>query len=232
MQDAIDAPVLPHAAARLAARIDAVLPQTQCTKCGFAGCMPYAEAIATGRAEINQCPPGGVAGIAKLSRITGRPVLPLDPAHGTEAPLRIALIDEALCIGCTLCIQACPVDAIVGSAKRMHTVLASLCTGCDLCVPPCPMDCISMPTAEPLRGWSEADAAMARARWEIRNERLARERIATEDRRLAKAVAKLDELAAIEPARDPQIDAKKARVAAAIERARARRSLRVPENDR
>jgi electron transport complex protein RnfB len=232
MQDAIFAPVLSHAAARLAARIDAILPQTQCTKCGFAGCMPYAEAIAAGHAEINQCPPGGAAGISKLSRITGRPVVPLNPANGTEAPLRIALIDEALCIGCTLCIQACPVDAIVGSAKRMHTVLASLCTGCDLCVPPCPMDCITMPTAEPQRGWSEADAAMARARFDARNARLARERIATEDRRLAKAVAKLDELAAVEPTSDPEIEAKKARVAAAIERARARRSLRAPENDR
>src|SRR5262245_51976963 len=125
MSDAIRTALSP-ATAHLAARIDAVLPQTQCTKCGFAGCRPYAEAIATGEAEINQCPPGGAAGIAKLSFLTGRPAQPLNPANGIEAPLRIAVIDESLCIGCTLCIQACPVDAIVGAAKLMHTVLAPL----------------------------------------------------------------------------------------------------------
>src|SRR5262245_36043825 len=177
MSDAIDPSDLSPAAAELADRIDAVLPQTQCTKCGFAGCRPYAEAIAMGRAEINQCPPGGAAGIAKLSRITARPALPLDPANGIEAPLRAAVIDETLCIGCTLCIQACPVDAIVGAAKRMHTVLAGLCTGCDLCIPPCPMDCIAMMFVDPPRAWSDADARAARRRFELRNQRLVRERL-------------------------------------------------------
>ncbi|HXF46886.1 MAG TPA: RnfABCDGE type electron transport complex subunit B, partial [Burkholderiaceae bacterium] len=125
MADAI-APELTAAQRALAARIDAVLPQTQCTKCGYGGCRPYAEAIARAEAEINQCPPGGAAGIIALAALTGRPAVPLNPAHGVEQPLRVAVIDESLCIGCTLCIQACPVDAIVGAAKRMHTVLPDL----------------------------------------------------------------------------------------------------------
>src|SRR5262249_27805916 len=157
------------------------------TKCGFAGCRPYAEAIAAGDTEINQCPPGGAAGIAKLSHLTGRPALPLNPTNGIEAPLRIAVIDEALCIGCTLCIQACPVDAIIGAPKLMHTVLASLCTGCDLCIPPCPMDCIAMIEAVPERKWSDRDALEARQRFESRKHRLVREQIEIEERRVAKA---------------------------------------------
>jgi Na+-translocating ferredoxin:NAD+ oxidoreductase subunit B len=223
MSDAIRTTVSP-AAALLAERIDAVLPQTQCTKCGFAGCRPYAEAIATGEAEINQCPPGGAAGIAKLSHLTGRPALPLNPTNGIEAPLRIAVIDESLCIGCTLCIQACPVDAIVGAPKLMHTVLASLCTGCDLCVSPCPMDCIAMIEAVPEHRWSDRDALEARQRFEARNRRLVREQIETEERRLAKANAKLQD-----PATSGEVGAseKQARVAAAIERARERRRQHV-----
>lgn len=204
----------------LAERIDAVLPQTQCTKCGFAGCRPYAEAIAAGEAEINQCPPGGAAGIAKLSLLTGRPAQPLNPANGIEAPLRIALIDESLCIGCTLCIEACPVDAIVGAPKLMHTVLASLCTGCDLCVPPCPMDCIAMIQSVPVRGWSDQDALGARQRFEARKRRLIREEIETEERRLKKASGTLREIAT---SSDAGVGEKRARVAAAIERARERR---------
>jgi electron transport complex protein RnfB len=227
MADAIQATLLSPAAAALADRIDAVLPQTQCTKCGFAGCRPYAQAIASGRAEINQCPPGGAAGVATLSRITARPILPLNPNHGVEAPLRQAVIDEALCIGCTLCIQACPVDAIVGAPKRMHTVFAALCTGCDLCIPPCPMDCIAMLEVEPRRAWSDENAHAARRRFESRNLRLTRERTETEERQLTRAIADLDELESSSGPDDVQLAEKKARVAAAIERARARRRQRV-----
>ncbi|HVU80638.1 MAG TPA: RnfABCDGE type electron transport complex subunit B [Rhodanobacteraceae bacterium] len=125
-------------------RIDAALPQTQCTRCGYPACRPYAEAIARGEAAINRCPPGGEEGVRTLARITGRTMLPLDPECGIEAPPRVAVIDEDVCIGCTKCIQACPVDAIVGASKLMHTVVADLCTGCELCIPPCPVDCIAM----------------------------------------------------------------------------------------
>ena len=125
-------------------RIDAALPQTQCTRCGYPACRPYAEAIARGEAAINRCPPGGEEGVRTLARITGRTMLPLDPECGIEAPPRVAVIDEDVCIGCTKCIQACPVDAIVGASKLMHTVVADLCTGCELCIPPCPVDCIAV----------------------------------------------------------------------------------------
>ena len=128
----------------LVERIDALLPQTQCTKCGYPSCRPYAEAIAAGEADINQCPPGGDAGVRKLAALLGREAKPLNPRNGVEQPRRVAVIDEARCIGCTLCIQACPVDAIVGASKLMHTVVTELCSGCDLCVPPCPVDCIEM----------------------------------------------------------------------------------------
>lgn len=127
----------------LADRIDAALPQTQCCRCGYPACRPYAEAIAHGEAAINRCPPGGMEGVRTLARITGRPVLSLDPACGIESAPRVALIDEDACIGCTKCIQACPVDAIVGASKLMHTIVANLCTGCELCIPPCPVDCIA-----------------------------------------------------------------------------------------
>jgi electron transport complex protein RnfB len=128
----------------LAERIDALLPQTQCTRCGYPACRPYAEAIARGEAPINRCPPGGDAGIRALAVLTGQPVQPLDPACGAEMPPQVASIDEDACIGCTKCIQACPVDAIVGASKLMHTVIPQLCTGCELCIPPCPVDCIAM----------------------------------------------------------------------------------------
>lgn len=130
--------------AALADRIDALLPQTQCTRCGYPACRPYAEAIARGEAPINRCPPGGEAGIRALSALTGQPVQPLDPACGAEMPSQVAFIDEDACIGCTKCIQACPVDAIVGASKLMHTIVPELCTGCELCIPPCPVDCIAM----------------------------------------------------------------------------------------
>jgi electron transport complex protein RnfB len=140
--------------------IDEQLPQTQCRRCGYAGCRPYAEAIAAGAVDINRCPPGGQATLDGLARLLGRPAPPLDMTCGVAGPLRVARIDEARCIGCTLCIQACPVDAIIGAQKRMHGVLASLCSGCELCVAPCPVDCIDMLPAG--RAWSATDAAAAR----------------------------------------------------------------------
>src|SRR6478672_11537694 len=159
-------------AAALVPAIDALLPQTQCTRCGYAGCAPYAEAIARGDADINRCPPGGPDTIARLAALTGRAVRPLDPGCGEHAPLRIAVIDAERCIGCTLCIAACPVDAIVGAAKRLHGVLSTLCSGCDLCVPPCPVDCIEMVAVD--RAWTTDDAVAARVRHERRNARVAR----------------------------------------------------------
>ncbi|TCO83384.1 electron transport complex protein RnfB [Plasticicumulans lactativorans] len=139
----------------LADKIDAVLPQTQCGQCGFAGCRPYAEAIAAGAADIDRCPPGGQAGVEALAALLGVEPKPLDTAHGVEKPPQLAVIDETQCIGCTLCIQACPVDAIVGAAKHMHTVIAQECTGCELCVAPCPVDCIHMvPIATTPANWA------------------------------------------------------------------------------
>ena len=133
--------------------IDALLPQTQCGQCGHPGCRPYAEAIANGSA-INKCPPGGARTIAALAQLLHVQALPLDPVHGKEATRKVAVIREAECIGCTKCITACPVDAILGSAKHMHTVIARECTGCDLCVEPCPVDCIDMVDAKtPLQRW-------------------------------------------------------------------------------
>lgn len=125
-------------------KIDQLLPQTQCRECGFEACRPYAEAIELGQAEINQCPPGGQLVIDQLAQLLDKESIPLNPAHGQHRPFRLAVIDEDECIGCTKCIQACPVDAIVGAAKLMHTVLADFCTGCELCLPPCPVDCIDM----------------------------------------------------------------------------------------
>jgi electron transport complex protein RnfB len=130
-------------------RIDAILPQTQCGQCNYPGCRPYAEAITAGEAGINQCPPGGEAGIRALADLLGVEALPLNPENGEEKPTAVAVIDESVCIGCTLCIQACPVDAILGAAKQMHTVIQSECTGCDLCLPPCPVDCIDMIVNDP-----------------------------------------------------------------------------------
>lgn len=208
----------------LADRIDALLPQTQCTQCGYHGCRPYAEAIAAGAADINQCPPGGYLGIGKLAALLRREPLPLNPANGVQKPLTVALIDESLCIGCTLCIQACPVDAILGAAKRMHTVLPHACTGCDLCVAPCPMDCIAMTPVEPAREWTPADADRSRARMLARKARLEREKIENDERLAAKALAKLDELDGRDDLSRAQIEQKKTIVAAAIERARARRA--------
>ena len=135
-------------------KIDAILPQTQCGQCGFPGCKPYATAIAGGEADINQCPPGGEEGIRKLADLLGREFKPLNAENGVEKPKSVAVIDENTCIGCTLCIQACPVDAIAGAAKQMHTVIDPLCTGCELCLAPCPVDCITMePVGETVDTW-------------------------------------------------------------------------------
>lgn len=154
----------------LADRIDGLLPQTQCTKCGYDGCRPYARAIAAGEADINRCPPGDEEGVRALAALLDRPAPALDLSRGQPGPLMVAVVDEAHCIGCTLCIDACPVDAIVGAAKRMHTVVDELCTGCDLCVAPCPVDCIAMVPAG--RGWTAEDAVRARDRHERRARRL------------------------------------------------------------
>jgi electron transport complex protein RnfB len=138
----------------LVEKIDAILPQTQCGQCGFPGCKPYATAIAAGEADINQCPPGGEDGIRKLSELLGVEFKPLNAEHGEPKPKSVAVIDEDICIGCTLCIQACPVDAILGAAKQMHTIIASECTGCELCVAPCPVDCIGMQSiGEEIANW-------------------------------------------------------------------------------
>ena len=157
-------------AEELARRIDALLPQTQCTRCGFDGCRPYAQAVAAGEAGYDRCPPGGDAGVARLAALLGRPAKRLDPEYGEYMPPRVALIDEAACIGCTKCIQACPVDAIVGASRLMHTVIASWCTGCELCIPPCPVDCIALEASGRL-----PEAGLSRERHDARDARLARD---------------------------------------------------------
>ncbi len=172
----------------LADRIDAVLPQTQCEQCGYHGCRPYALAIARGEAAINQCPPGGMAGIEKLAALLQRPALPLNPEHGEEKPRTLARIVEADCIGCTKCIQACPVDAIVGASRLMHTVIADDCTGCELCVPACPVDCIVLEPM-PAEQIDQAHADAARRHFQRREARLQRERRARDAELAARKVA-------------------------------------------
>lgn len=217
----------------LAERIDAALPQTQCTRCGYPDCRRYAEAIAAGEAAINRCPPGGAEGIERLARLTGQPVLPLDPGHGLEGPLMLAVIDEAWCIGCTLCIKACPVDCIIGAPKLMHTVIDHLCTGCELCIPVCPVDCISL---QPVSGertgwaaWSAAQADMSRQRYAFHRIRLERDQRENDERLAAKATAKLADLAAHSRLTDPQaLEAKRAVIDAALARARSRQGGNEP----
>ena len=168
-------------AAGLVERIDALLPQTQCRLCGHPGCRPYAEAIAAGRAGINQCPPGGDDGARELAALLNVAWQPVDPRFGTFKPPARAVIDETLCIGCTLCIEACPVDAIVGAAGLMHTVIARDCTGCELCIPPCPVDCIAMVEtgAQFTRAEQRLAAAQARLQFERRTARRERDERAT-----------------------------------------------------
>jgi electron transport complex protein RnfB len=184
----------------LAERINDALPQTQCTRCGYPDCKAYAEAIALEQAPINQCSPGGIEGIAVLAKLTSRPVLALNPDHGVEGPMTVAVIDEAWCIGCTLCIKACPTDAILGSNKVMHTVIESACTGCDLCLPVCPVDCIEMvPISGDQTGWaawSPTLAQQARQRYESRQVRLVLEEREHAARNEAKAYDKLAHLEA------------------------------------
>ncbi|WP_434718390.1 electron transport complex subunit RsxB [Paraburkholderia sp. A1BS-2L] len=233
----------------LADLIEDLLPQTQCTKCGYDGCRPYAEAVAAGAASYNQCPPGGAEGVARLAKLLGKPVIPINPVNGVERPRPVAFIDEQLCIGCTLCMQACPVDAIVGAPKQMHTIVKDQCTGCDLCVAPCPVDCIAMiPVTGDATGWdawTQQQADAARVRHDRRQARLAAERHAAEARAAARraavapagaasdasdasgASAASASPAAASPADDAEAK-KKAIIQAALERAR-RKKLELAE---
>jgi electron transport complex protein RnfB len=211
----------------LADRIDALLPQTQCEQCGFHGCRAYAEAIVAGEADINQCPPGGQAGVEQMARLLERKPKPLNPDHGVEKPRQLARIVESDCIGCTKCIQACPVDAIVGAGKRMHTVIDDRCTGCELCVPACPVDCIDL-IPMPVSQIDQVHADAGREHFDAREARQARERAEREAQLAArKAAMHQDERADEQPVSAPL---SRGAVQAAIERAKARRAARQREH--
>ena len=210
----------------LAERIDAALPQTQCTRCGYPDCRSYAQAVAAGEAAINRCPPGGAEGIQRLALITGQAVLPLDTRRGLEAPRLLAVIDETWCIGCTLCISACPVDCIIGAPKRMHTVIDADCTGCELCLPACPVDCIALvPVSGTQTGWaawSPAQADQARTQYLAREQRQQRLQFDEAQRLAAKAEAKRADLPGQTRHTAPAvIDQKRAVIEAALARSRA-----------
>lgn len=223
--------------AELCNRLDDALPQTQCTKCGYPDCRSYATAMADENALPNRCPPGGAQGIVRLRAIleaAGRIYpddLKLDPDCGLERPRPIAVIDPKTCIGCTLCIQACPVDAIVGASKQLHVVLTEWCTGCDLCIPPCPVDCITMENVTDDRtgwdAWSPEEAHLSKSRYHAREERLEREERDNHLRLSKKAEQKLHELdsspdnAAASIEQQQEIERKRAIIAAAIARAKA-----------
>jgi electron transport complex protein RnfB len=214
----------------LVEQLNNALPQTQCTRCGYPDCQRYAEAIAQGEADINQCPPGGTEGVDRLAALTGKPATPLNPENGLEGPRTIAIIDEAWCIGCTLCIAACPTDAIVGANKRMHTVVEPYCTGCELCIPACPVDCISLePIDINLSGWAswpQELADLARQRYDLRTTRLKREAIEHDERLEAKAIQKLADLPAHTKGTEhaPEVDRKRAIIEAALAKAKARQA--------
>ena len=210
-------------------RINAALPQTQCTRCGYPDCAAYAEAIAADDADINQCPPGGAEGIARLAAITGKKAKALNSVHGQESPRQLAVIDEAWCIGCTLCLDACPTDAIVGSNKLMHTVIEPYCTGCELCIPVCPVDCISLENVTGQRSgwaaWSEANAQQARRRYELHSIRRIADAGQNQKRLEEKALDALADLPAHSQHTDPIVlDQKRAVIEAALARARAKRN--------
>ncbi|MFY8042601.1 MAG: electron transport complex subunit RsxB [Rhodoferax sp.] len=214
----------------LVQRLLDALPQTQCTRCGYPDCAAYAHAIIDKEAHINQCPPGGEEGIARLAAITGLPLLPLDPSFGIEAPRSVAFIDENWCIGCTLCLDACPTDAIIGSNKRMHTVIEEFCTGCELCLPVCPVDCILMENATGettgWAAWSTQLADTARKRYASHSARLARDVDENTKRLEEKANIKLADLPAHSQHTDPAVlEKKRAVIEAALARAKALRQV-------
>ena len=213
----------------LAERLEAALPQTQCTRCGYPDCRGYAQAMAGGSADINRCPPGGAEGITRLAALTGRATPPLDPERGREGPRALAVIDEDWCIGCTLCIKACPVDCIVGASKLMHTVIDELCTGCELCLPVCPVDCIAMVPVTGTRtgwsAWSAEQAALARERYAFHRQRVERDQQENDARLAARAAARLEDLERAGTLADPEaLTRKRAVVEAAMRRARAARA--------
>ena len=209
--------------------VNALLPQTQCRRCGFDACRPYAEALVRGGTDINRCPPGGEATVATLAGALGRPVVPLDPARGPSGPRETARIVECECIGCTVCIRACPVDAIIGARKWMHVVLESECTGCGLCVEPCPVDCIAMVPARTgpatPEAWLAERAPLARRRFERRHARESALDSAPHRRERA------DRIDAVDSLRTRTVEQRRADIAAAVERVRARKS-RVAEHVR
>ena len=221
----------------LAGRLLDALPQTQCTRCGYPDCAAYAQAMAQGKADINQCPPGGAQGVERLAAVMQLPTKPLNPEFGLEGPRTVAFIDEAWCIGCTLCIEACPTDAIFGTHKRMHTVIEPYCTGCELCLPVCPVDCIKLETVGPSpltedpnpptgwNAWSPALADTARQRYGAAKTRRASAKKAHSAVKAAQAQDKLADMAAHSRITDPAVlDHKKAVILAAMERARLRKA--------